>query len=890
VTTNQQIEPSQKYLGPIWPVGLLLMANALLQLTSPVLAYAGAFGLLAFLPGWVWGQVLLPPGIDVVKRAALAMGLSLALSIFAVLFVTYLSGPINRQALLLALNSVVVTGWLTGWIIRLKPSSSQLAINNEQLTNPSLHPSTPPPLHPSNPSASLRTSLPLLKSFTSPIFWLLLLLILTAALRLPRLGYAEFHEDEAEAMMLGVRLLQGEDYALFLHRKGPAQMLLPVAFWLLTGQITESLARFPFALSSSLSVLCLFVIGRDWFGWRAGLVAGLAWSSNGYAIAFGRMVQYQALIFFLGPLAIYCFYLAWRSGLWRWQMLGALLLATTLLAHFDALLLLPAVGYFAWLILWRSADPGDPLEPTNRLEIKPSQFTIHNSQFIVDRLRLYQLFITVLIFLTLLATFYLPYLLDPEFSNTTAYLTGSRIRPGLLYNNLDLLRRFDRDYSSHFFLPVIAIGLISFLAASKLGVRYKGGATLLLLLVASTFWLPELWRSGDLSLALLPWILGLGWAVWGAGSTEARAAWLMFGAGFIGYIFLVDDPRTHVYIFYPGAALLAGAGWSKLINWPKLRPAALAGLGLLAGAILIYAVAVFLQTESSFSVLRRQWDGSLWALVYDEIPQPREYFGYPKREGWKAIGALRAQGLFPGDFRSVNEEFITPIWYNFGQPRSCYETPAHFLVRLEGLAGFEVKPPYRQTAEIRREGEPRLRIFSAGASTAEPAVYRLEDYAPAFDRLAQPVQFTRQSEPSRPVGAQFGPAIEFSGFDLPSATVAPGETLHLTLYWRARQPPGDTYRAFVHLTGGSTLWSQQDDDPACRLPTRIWRTGQRGLGQFRLPIPPDMPPGRYPLIMGLYQAETLVRLRITGGAGTIGDDFLWLGDIEVVEREGGAGR
>ncbi|HMQ56014.1 MAG TPA: hypothetical protein PKD98_28295, partial [Anaerolineae bacterium] len=110
------------------------------------------------------------------------------------------------------------------------------------------------------------------------------------------------------------------------------------------------------------------------------------------------------------------------------------------------------------------------------------------------------------------------------------------------------------------------------------------------------------------------------------------------------------------------------------------------------------------------------------------------------------------------------------------------------------------------------------------------------------------------------------------------------------LYWRALQPPDDTYRAFVHLTDGSTLWSQQDDDPACRLPTRIWRTGQRGIGQFRLSIPPDMPPGRYPLIIGLYQVETLERLRITAGAGTIGDDFLWLGDVEVVEREAGARR
>jgi hypothetical protein len=48
------------------------------------------------------------------------------------------------------------------------------------------------------------------------------------------------------------------------------------------------------------------------------------------------------------------------------------------------------------------------------------------------------------------------------------------------------------------------------------------------------------------------------------------------------------------------------------------------------------------------------------------------------------------------------------------------------------------------------------------------------------------------------------------------------------------------------------------------------------MGQFRLSVNPETPPGRYPLIIGLYQAETMERLTIPGG-----DDFLWLGDIEI---------
>lgn len=827
----------------LWPFFLLLAANGLIfSPIPPILRYIAALILLAFLPGWVWlnvfhGQqqalqqserekVALPGEhkasllLDMAERFTLATGLSLALTIFGAMFAVYLPGPLDLPRLLLIINTLI----LTGLVILLWQQGHSA-----------------PPTHPLSPSSR--------PHFLASSFLLLAALLLLATfLRLPRLGYAEFHEDETEALMLGVRLLQGEDYALFLHRKGPAQMLVPLAFWLLTGQITEAMARFPFALSSILSVATLFFIGRRWFSWRAGAIAALFWSINGYAIAFGRMAQYQALIFFLGPLALYCLYLAGVEGrkAGGWLVMGAILLATCLLAHFDALLLLPAAGYLSWVAVSRGAVPGEGFaqERGNRGEkISP--------------------LIALTLFLALLAAFYIPYFLDPEFKNTANYLADSRVKPGLIYNNLGLLSRLDKDYSSQFYLPLLALGLIGFVIWPALS-RKK-------------------WSEAFTSV-------------------EARAAWLMFGAGFIGYVFLVDDPRTHLYIIYPGAALLAGAGWAgglegwkvgrlktAIFQFSSILPVVLVSvMSILIILTVLYEAIIFLQTEPTLDQLRQRWEGLVWQGLYDDLPKAREYFGYPKREGWKAIGALRAQGLFPGDFRSVSEDFIIPIWYNFGQARSCYDTPAQLFVRAPGYDYFIPEPKiqeYSETGWIERENEVRLRIFSAGiTATAPPPVYLLETLEPAFDQLATPQRFIQQAEPSRSIMTQFGPVIQFLGYDLPAASVAPGETLYLNLYWHALQPPGENYRAFVHLTDGTNLWGQQDDNPACRLPTSIWRTGQRGLGQFRLPIKPETPPGRYPLIIGLYQADTLQRLKITAGAGKIGDDFLWLGDIEVKKK------
>jgi hypothetical protein len=203
-------------------------------------------------------------------------------------------------------------------------------------------------------------------------------------------------------------------------------------------------------------------------------------------------------------------------------------------------------------------------------------------------------------------------------------------------------------------------------------------------------------------------------------------------------------------------------------------------------------------------------------------------------------------------------------------------------VRLVGLETLPEVSNYRDSGKISREGEIRLQIWSRDQLAPETIeIFAVEDFVTRFDSLATPQQFTRQSEPMQPVGAQFGDLIEFTGFDLPASTVAPGDTILLNLYWQALAAPGENYRAFAHLTDGNTLWAQQDDDPACRLPTSVWRTNQRGIGQFRLTVHPDTPPGRYPLIIGLYQTDTLERLPITGGAGMAGDDFVWLGDIEV---------
>ncbi|MEM7033031.1 MAG: glycosyltransferase family 39 protein [Chloroflexota bacterium] len=826
-----------------WPLLLWVLSNSLILLPYPTNERLLGVGLiLLFLPGWYWSHIFVGTSIRFVERFVLAIGLSIALSVLGTLFISYLSGPLTFAKQLSIANATILSGLILAAYFP--------AINTADLGE---------------------------KKGTHAIYLLLSLFLLAAMLRFPMLGYAEFHEDEAEALMLGTRLFQGENYALFLHRKGPAQMLVPISFWLLNNQITEYLARFPFALSSGLSVLVVFFLGCRWHSKEAGFIAALLWAINGYTVAFARMVQYQALIMFLAPLTIYCLYIAWKEKQPRLQIAAAILLTVCWLSHFDTWFLMPAVGYIVWLNLNNKSD-------------QPAQWK--------------ESLLAVISFLVLTLSFYIPYILDPEFNNTVAYLTESRIRPGLLHNNLTAFQRSMSIYSSHFYLPLLITGLLSLITwqSTKQALNVSGSLYILFILSVTTIFQPSWWQSSIGSLAIIPWGLLFGLCFWTAPSPPLKLGWTLLATPVLGYLFLVGDPRTHVYIIYLGGTLLAGIGGAILWQWLALfehrhtqmtqlsrtarlaQPVLIILACLILVTIVLYQRFIFLQTESNLQALRHNWEGSWMALIYDDVPGQQTYFGYPKQTGWKVLGALKENHLLADDFRSLEEDFIIPVWYTYGQPRSCADNPSLYFIpnTLDTLPASLA--PYNPVAQIRRENENVLGIYSLNPITTTSPIYAIEDWADQFDKQTTPSQFTPQLHPQHQANTQFGSNIELQGYDIAETKIESGGTISVALYWRALDQIDGNYRAFVHLVDDMGLWSQHDDDPICRLPTAVWRDGQRGVGQFRLPVEVTVPSGTYSVVTGLYQTESKTRLPITSGKGTIGDDFLWLGDVQIINN------
>lgn len=137
-----------------------------------------------------------------------------------------------------------------------------------------------------------------------------------------------------------------------------------------------------------------------------------------------------------------------------------------------------------------------------------------------------------------------------------------------------------------------------------------------------------------------------------------------------------------------------------------------------------------------------------------------------------------------------------------------------------------------------------------------------------------------------PQEATFGeaPLLKLLGYDL-TASAAPGDTVHLTLYWQALRPIPLPYKVFTHvISAEDRIWGQKDDVPvAGARPTTGWLPGEIIVDPYAIPLNPETPPGRYRLEIGLYDAATGQRLgpvRDAAGQQLNGERVL-LGEIEV---------
>ena len=110
------------------------------------------------------------------------------------------------------------------------------------------------------------------------------------------------------------------------------------------------------------------------------------------------------------------------------------------------------------------------------------------------------------------------------------------------------------------------------------------------------------------------------------------------------------------------------------------------------------------------------------------------------------------------------------------------------------------------------------------------------------------------AEPAYTSDAILGDAVALVGYDRLPLTPLPGETMQVSLSWKALHPLDTVYHSFVHLLDldGQAV-AQSDRQPGgVHYPTTVWRAGERLRDDHLLRLPADAPPGVYRIVAGMY--------------------------------------
>lgn len=175
----------------------------------------------------------------------------------------------------------------------------------------------------------------------------LLVVLLWAAIYLPRLGYLEFQGEEGRRALPAVNMLESGNWVVpelageAYHKKPPGINWLVAGSFALTGVWNEWTARLPSVLFVLAFALMVVVLRGPWLSVPARLAAAAVYLTNIAMMEKGRLIEIEAVYVSLTGMALVWWLDAWSRGAPRWSLwlVPALLLALASLVKAPILLL-----------------------------------------------------------------------------------------------------------------------------------------------------------------------------------------------------------------------------------------------------------------------------------------------------------------------------------------------------------------------------------------------------------------------------------------------------------------------------------------------------------------------------------------------------------------------
>jgi 4-amino-4-deoxy-L-arabinose transferase-like glycosyltransferase len=358
------------------------------------------------------------------------------------------------------------------------------------------------------------------------------------------------------------------------------------------------------------------------------------------------------------------------------------------------------------------------------------------------------------------------------------------------------------------------------------------------------------WDVGLLAPGCIAVLLGVGLLLWhnqrrkpGAPPyvgipRKAGLLWLSF---VVPYLLLLLAQSTHfLRNFIPLFVLCMlpiGVAGAWLIAWIGARVPRWRGLV----AVAVLAVLLLPSAAQSLAYAQRLGRGDTRALMLDwlaahvppgaRIAAELKPLPGPLESPWVAVDALPDHDL---------------AWYR----RQGY---AFLIGSSDQWRRWDVPQEYQRFAA----GQPAAEF--GGATPREMFGPHLVIYATGLSaedvpsRLAGDVRIGGARLVGSAIGMQDAPAAANT---IPALKA--GDTLHLRTFWQIEQLFTSDYFIFVHVLNEAGQTVAQRDAPPWqgRFPTSSWQPGTLIVDINDLPLPAELPPGEYTLVVGMFDPAT----------------------------------
>jgi hypothetical protein len=670
-------------------------------------------------------------------------------------------------------------------------------------------------------------------------------MLLAAYLRLSNLELTEFKLDEAHVCSRAAEFLSSGRLPLVGIGSSVGAANPPLFIYLMA--IPVSLSKNPTVIAGFIAllnvgaVLGCYLLAKEYFGERVGLIATLLFAVSPWAVFYSRKIWAQDLL----PPFVGLFFAAIFSTIVKRKpkqlILVFLWLACLIQLHLSALAFIPLV------ILLHLA------------------FSILSLSKGRSRIRLVPLLVGLLVFVLIFAP-YIYYDATHGWINLRTFIEVSRgpstfdvksaqyaaqIIAGEGYHALTgaSFKRFLSEIIGFTWLNAVEtwlfLGGIAYLGWQVLGGWYRG-------------------RKGRVSDEVVKFTILL--------------SWLLVPVLF--YVRHATPVYPHYFILlYPVQFILIGLFVVKVLDWtvslansPKTLPL----VRFLVGRVLpIFLVGLILGLAL--------WQVHLTEAFYNFVDRNDTTGGHglPVKYYLQATETLTRLASTLGDGQVlILSEGDYPPWD---------ETPAIF----DFLLRSNLSPRYidYQQAIV----FPQVDALYLLAPGDTPAVPVLDEYAQElvserigirggpdafrfyrFDaEILIPIK-TSLVRGGMPVALDNG--VEMLGYDV-SGEVRPGGTLRLALWWKVQAVPDASYHFFNHLVDDKEQRWGQKDGPG--YPAGQWQEGDVVVSWFDISISPDAPPGEYWVLTGMYTYPEGVRASVLDERGQSVSDALRIGPIEL---------